>query len=526
MFFMFVVINNKGKNPIEIEGDIQRTRNNGEITPAFAMEILSLTNFRSNIKKLVRAIKDKNKTKEEILPYKKFIVSCVDSREISEEALADLQEMATLCGCEKEFEVANGKAKFYGKFDCNNTDTKVVKSNEKFKALKGEDLTVYFDADKVELSYSDLSKIKALKFKEGARIDLRGDSNLPKGLDVSMCSKVYLGLCDLSKIKGIKFKKAAVVDLSEAYNLPKDLDFSQCSHVDLCKAKNLPEVLDFSQCSSVNLGGCDLTGVKVLKFREGAEVDLSNAKNLPKDLDVSMCSWVDLHGCDLEGLNLKFREGAVADLKYAKNLPKDLDVSMCSWVGLHGCDLEGLNLKFREGARVYLEGAYNLPKDLDFSMCPRVDLQGCDLEGLNLKFKEGAEVDLEGTRNLPEVLDVSMCSWVDLRYRDLSGVKELKFRDRVCLLGAKNLPEVLDLSMCSYVDLRYCDLSGVKKIIFNGKKQEMEFMKNEFMYNAEYFEGKFVYEMKKENVCEKKKEKEDNSLFSRIRKRFGAGGMG
>jgi hypothetical protein len=262
---MFVLINNKNKSPIEIEGDIQRTRNNGEITPAFAMEILSLTNFRSNIKKLVRAIKDKNKTKEEILPYKKFIVSCVDSREISEEALADLQEMATLCGCEKEFEVANGKPKFYGKFDCNNTDTKVVKSNEKFKSLKGEDLTVYFDADEVEVRYFDLSKVKALKFKEGARIDLRGDSNLPKGLDVSMCS---------------------------------------------------------------------------------------------------------------------------------------------------------------------------------------------------------------------------------------------------------------------YVDLRYCDLSGVKKIIFNGKKQEMEFMKNEFMINAKYFEGKFAHEIRKENVCEKKKEKKDNSLFSRIRKRFGAGGMG
>ena len=324
---MFVLIDNKDKSPIELEDLIQRTRNNGEITPEFAMKILSLTNFNSNIKKLVRAIKDKCKSKEDILPYKDFIVSCVDSRKVSEEALADLHEMATLCGCENEFEVANDKPKFYGKFDCNKIDVKVVKSIEKFKALRGENLKVYFYADEVYLRSCNLSKVKALKFKEGAVVYLIEAKNLPKDLDVSMCSKVDLRYCDLEGLN-LKFREGAVLYLSEAYNLPKDLDLSQCSKVDLFR--------------------CDLEGIN-LKFREGAEVDLGRAKNLPKDLDVSMCSKVCFGHCDLEGLNLKFREGAEVYLSGAKNLPKDLDVSMCSKVNLSCCDLSGgKEIKFRD----------------------------------------------------------------------------------------------------------------------------------------------------------------------------------
>jgi hypothetical protein len=285
---MFVLINNKNKSPIEIEGDIQRTRNNGEITPAFAMEILSLTNFRSNIKKLVRAIKDKNKTKEEILPYKKFIVSCVDSREISEEALADLQEMATLCGCEKEFEVANGKPKFYGKFDCNNT--LIVKSKEEFEALEGEDLKVYFDADEVVLSNSDyFSKVKGIKIKDGAGVELRWVKNFPECFDVSGCSKVEFSYCDLSGVKEIKFREGTEVIFNNS--------------------KNLPEVLDLSMCDKVSLSWCDLSGVKEIKFKEGAEVMLFDAKNLPEYLDFSQCSRVYLNDCNMMGVKkVKFRD--------------------------------------------------------------------------------------------------------------------------------------------------------------------------------------------------------------------------
>jgi uncharacterized protein YjbI with pentapeptide repeats len=405
--YMFVAIDNKDKNPVELEGLIQRTRNDGEITPEFAMEILSLTNFNSNIKKLVRAIKDKCKSKEEILPYKDFIVSCVYSREISEEALANLREMATLCGCDKEFEEANGKPKFYGKFDCNNTI--IVKSREEFEALEGEDLKVYFDADKVVLSNSD----------------------------------------DFSKVKGIKIK-------------------------------------------------------------DGAEVELSCVKNLPECFDVSGCSKVNFSYCDLEGLSLKFREGAKVFLWWSKNLPKDLDISMCDKVDLKYCDLSGVKeIKFREGAEVILNDSKNLPEVLDISMCDKVDLRYCDLSGVKeIKFREGAEVNLWEAKNLPEVLDLSVCSKVNLSWCDLSGVKEIKFKEgaEIQLFDAKNLPEYLDFSQCSGVDLSECNMMGVKKVKFRDREQ-----KNRFMFGAKYFFGNVIY---------------GNSLFSRIRKRFGSGGMG
>jgi hypothetical protein len=69
--------------------------------------------------------------------------------------------------------------------------------------------------------------------------------------------------------------------------------------------------------------------------------------------------------------------------------------------------------------------------------------------------------------------------------------------------------------MCSKVVLIWCNLSVVKKIKFKDKEQKEEFMKV-----VDNFEGKVVY------ADEDKKEKEDNSLFSRIKKRFASGGMG
>ena len=242
---MFVAIDNRDKSPIDVEDLIQITRSNGEITPEFAMEVLSLTNHSTNIKKLVRAIKDKCKTKEDILPYKEFIVSSVDGREVSEEALADLRDIASLCCCDNEFEVAKDKPKFYGKFDCNNT--LVVKSREEFEALEGENLKVYFDADNVDFVYCDLSKVKALKFKEGAEVDLMRVKNLPKDLDVSMCDTVSLSGCDLEGIN-LKFREGAFVDLSWAVNLPK--------------------VLDLSKCSNVRMSGCDLSSVYEIKLKD------------------------------------------------------------------------------------------------------------------------------------------------------------------------------------------------------------------------------------------------------------------
>ena len=414
----------------DVEKWINDTRkaNGGVISPEFAMEILSKTNHLAHIKKVLSNIKEKCDTPEKIAPYREFILSCVDGREMSADALKMLHELAKECGCGDELKsINNKKPKFYGKFDCDNVA--IVKSREELEELEGENLTVYFDAGKVELRGCDLSKMKALKFREGADVDLWNAKNLPKDLDVSMCSNVDLGCCDL---RGLN-----------------------------------------------------------LKFREGAEVKLLGGVNLPKDLDVSMCSKVDFIGCDLEGLNLKFREGADVKLLGCINLPKDLDVSMCSKVDLGRCDLEGLNLKFREGAEVYLDEAKNLPKDLDVSMCSKADLSFCNLREIKeLKFKDGAIVNLRGAENLPEDLDISMCDEVDFRQCMLIGIKKLKFKEgaKVNFMYARYLPKELDVSMCNWVKFSACDLSGVEKIKFKNIKQ-----KNDFMDGAAGFKGKVVY---------------------------------
>ena len=132
---MFVAINNTdmGLNDIEKWIKTARDNNGGVISPEFAMEILSKTNHLGHIKKVLANIKKNCTTKEEIEPYREFILSCVDGREMSPQALGMLSELASLCGCEDEFKVANGKLKIYGKFDCDNVV--IVKSIEEFKGI-------------------------------------------------------------------------------------------------------------------------------------------------------------------------------------------------------------------------------------------------------------------------------------------------------------------------------------------------------------------------------------------------------
>ena len=326
---MFVAINNKDMSVPQVLDWINRTKNanNNIISPEFAMEILGKTNFYGHIKTVLKNIKENCKTKEDILPYKEFILSCVDGREMSDMAMADLVAMAQLCCCKDEFAELNSKPKWYYKNDCDNIDIKIIKSKKEFYDIEDKNLRVFYDADNVDLSSCWLKRVKSLKFRKGVKVDLSYALDLPKDLDFSMCSEVGLTCCNLKGIS-LKFRDGAMVYLSKTTNLPKELDVSMCSYVDL--------------------SSCNLEGIE-LKFREGAEVYLSDAYNLPEDLDVSMCSKVDLSNCNLEGIELKFREGAEVDLSFAENLPKHLDVSMCSKVNLKYCDLKGVEkIKFKD----------------------------------------------------------------------------------------------------------------------------------------------------------------------------------
>ena len=151
---MFVLINNTDMDINAVEKWIKTARdaNGGVISPEFAMEILGKTNHLGHIKKVLKNIKSKCATPEKMAPYKEFILSCVDGREMSGEAMDMLKEMADLCGCKDELEIINNKPKRYSRTDC-----------------------------------------------EGVMV------KLPENLDLSQSSKVHLNECDLSDIKKIKF---------------------------------------------------------------------------------------------------------------------------------------------------------------------------------------------------------------------------------------------------------------------------------------------------------------------------------
>ena len=297
---MFVKINNREKNPVYLEWVIKRTRNDGKITPEFAMEILSMTNHSSNIKTLVRAIKENCKTKHQLKPYREFILSCVNKREVSSEVFDCLCEMADLCGCREEFDRANNKPKFYEKFDCEGA---IIQSREEFENLKNKKLRIYFDTNEIDLSKCVFSEVKGVMFKDDAIVNLSCAKELSKDLDVSMCYKVRLDDCDLSHVKELKFREGSLISLSDAKNLPKDLDVSMCG------------VIFFE--------GCDLKDTKELKFREGARVYFIRARNLPENLDISMSCIAGFDLCDLSGVNeIKFKDRTQEDrsgLSKAKN---------------------------------------------------------------------------------------------------------------------------------------------------------------------------------------------------------------
>ena len=266
---MFVIIDNKDMSVTDVDTWIKTTRddNGGVISPGFAMEILSKTNFYGNIKKVLGHIKVKCKTKKEVLPYQKFLLSCVDEREMSDLAMADLRELADLCDCRKELEEINKKPKFYKKDDCKNIIKAKAKSKLDMFRLEGKKFCVLWEQE-----------------------------------------SAYLNLCDLTGYK-IKFKEGMRLKMARAVGLQGIWDFSPCSEVDLSNASGLNGVLDFSSCCKVDLHGSYLVNVEGFKFGEGAEVNLRKAYPLPETLDLSMCAKADMTGCNLEKVKLiKFKD--------------------------------------------------------------------------------------------------------------------------------------------------------------------------------------------------------------------------
>ena len=375
---MFVEIDNKDMNIHDVDKWIRTARddNGGVISPEFAMEILGKTNHLGHIKKVLANIKKNCTTKEEIEPYREFILSCVDGREMSADALKVLRELVKECGCLDELKsINNKKPKFYGKFDCDNVV--IVKSIEEFKALEGENLKVYFSLNRdrsITFNSCDFAKVKSFRFNNNTMVEFKKCYNFPKVVELSGCSKVVFRSNDLMGVDEIKLGNGV-----SFYSL---------------EDKNLPEILDLSSCSDIYIGKSNLSSVKQLKLGKNSAVCLDGVYNIPEDLDCSQCDKVSFCYCDLNEIkDINLKENCMFKLCGVKNVPKDLDVSKCSNVWFEFCSLDHVeNLKFKEGTEVVFKSVKLLPKNLDVSMCSQIDFAWCDFKGVkSIKFKNKAK---------------------------------------------------------------------------------------------------------------------------------------
>lgn len=296
---MLVKIDNKDMSESAVLAWINRTRNatvDKKISPEFALEILSKTNFYGHIKLIVNSIE--KLPVEERKKYKDFVLAAIDEREQKGDALKGLRALADVCGVRDEFETLNKKLKFYSRKDCCISYV-TVHTRKEFEALDGKFLRVIFDnsnnydfdVDLQHLDRCDLTGIKELKFAPDAMAYFDRAKKMPKIIDASQCLWVKVDDSDLIRVE--------------------DFKLGNCVDVAFCGCSNLPKNLDVSGCTNVEFTGCDLKRVKELKFKKGANVSLEGSYNLPKVLDFSECSKLNLEDCDFEGVKqVKFKNKA------------------------------------------------------------------------------------------------------------------------------------------------------------------------------------------------------------------------
>jgi hypothetical protein len=295
---MFIAINNDQMDMLKVDELINRARdeNGGRISSECAMNILSKTNHLANIKKILDNLKDNCKTTEELMPYKEFILSCVDGREMSPQALEKLNELAGLCGCKDELEKINKKYKYYDAKACEKNVT--VSSQEELEALTGTDLDVLFvqekedEHDQYMILDVDFAGVKKLRFSKFANIHIQGGKDFPKEIDFSNCYAILVNYADFNGDEDIKWASS-----SKMYSV-----------------RNIPANTDLSHCNSVVLEHCKFGKDGELKVGGVCDTDHSY---FPKKVDLSNCSAVysefpiSLYGVEELKLKNKSQKSAI-----------------------------------------------------------------------------------------------------------------------------------------------------------------------------------------------------------------------
>jgi hypothetical protein len=247
----------------------------------------------------------------------------------------------------------------------------------------------FSNVDKVDLSGTDLSGVKEIKFKDGARVVFDNATNLPQNLDVSMLNSVSFNLVDMSGVENLKIKDEQKLERLKAF--PQNIDCAECE-------------------TFLGIGFVDLAKIKKISNAEGKNLFLYDSYNMPENADFSDFEKVHMqYTC----LNKGTQDSSESD--YVKIKAKELVINEC----------------------------YKFPKVLDLSECDSVTIDKSHLGDIeNIIFKEGADIFIWGCYGMPKNIDVSMCGNVNFSSCRMSKVEEIKFRDEAqCRMAFEHIDD-------------------------------------------------------------------------------------
>lgn len=315
---MFIAITTP-QNPLRLENTL-RPYKRGEqpFTPETAQQILESTNHKKNIYDTLQLIA--NLPKEQQADYKEIILSAFDHREQPTDTILLGKKLAVANGFEDELNAILTHDPMQDTINnviyasASNQIAAVISADENpdFSQYP-EDIALICTNDDLHFLFYDFSKVKSIKFKEGAKAEFVSCENLPQILDFSALSRVNITYANL-------------INGSEIIFRPK-------SFVSLERVTNLPQKIDVSKCPKASFIDCDLIQVKSLLCPENGKLHLSSSRNIPANTDFSVCHFVSLYNSHFQtGKKIAFGKNSQINLDYARNLPQIVDVSQCESV--------------------------------------------------------------------------------------------------------------------------------------------------------------------------------------------------
>ena len=209
--------------------------------------------------------------------------------------------------------------------------------------------------DEVYLCNCDLSGVKEIKFKKGAKVDLSFAKNVPSNIDLSNIEDIDISGVDLSSMEEcfcdtICFgeytclpKKVSLGDLLEVFqkdnikNCEELILRSTVEHVRFSKDTVFPKVFSISTSGNVYLGNNDFSNLEELKLKGKGCVKLVKLGGYPKVLDLSECENVELDASQIGEMNsIVFRDKAQRDkfmetMKFERGIDKIRFKSKCEY---------------------------------------------------------------------------------------------------------------------------------------------------------------------------------------------------